>query len=111
MSYESASSNTTLTNNPSCPRCIEGFLVIRENKINNQQFIGCSNYPQCSYTLKDTRVIADQVVCPNCEGYMVIRKSARGEFYGCSNYPLCSRTIDPNKVTLKEKNNLSKNQT
>ena len=82
IEYEQVIGNTTLTNNPRCPRCIEGYLVKRENSRNNQQFIGCSNYPQCEYTLKDIRVIDDQVICPRCKGYMVIRKSSRESSMG-----------------------------
>jgi DNA helicase IV len=86
--------NTTISNNPKCPRCIEGHLEIRENGTNKQKFLGCSNYPLCDYTLKDIKVIDNKVCCSKCKGYMVIRKGSRGEFYGCSNYPYCKHTAE-----------------
>jgi DNA helicase IV len=109
IEYEQILGNTTLINNPSCPRCIEGYLIKRENSINNQQFIGCSNYPQCEYTLKDIKVMDNQVVCPRCKGYMVIRKSSRGEFYGCTNYPDCRGTVDPNNLNRIESERILSN--
>ena len=34
----------------SCPRCVRGHLVRRENARNKGAFYGCSNYPACGYT-------------------------------------------------------------
>lgn len=33
-----------------CPKCGTNKLVVRQNKFNNGQFLGCSNWPGCSYT-------------------------------------------------------------
>ncbi|WP_160848606.1 UvrD-helicase domain-containing protein [Pontibacillus yanchengensis] len=97
VDYELVSDRVTLTNNPKCPKCVQGFLLTRENSRNNKQFLGCSNYPKCNHTINDVRVINDQVICSNCKGYMVLRNGPYGEFYGCSNYPSCT-----NKLKLAE---------
>ncbi|MCD5325380.1 MULTISPECIES: UvrD-helicase domain-containing protein [Pontibacillus] len=71
-----------------CPRCHSGDLTIR-----NDSFVGCSNYPQCGYTINDVSVLEHQKKCSRCGGFMAKRKNKSGEyFYGCSNYPLCSQT-------------------
>ncbi|MGE8019351.1 UvrD-helicase domain-containing protein [Peribacillus frigoritolerans] len=92
--YEIIDGNTVLSNNPRCPRCIEGYLVHRENNSSKERFLGCSSYPRCEYTLKDITVLDNPVKCSRCSGYMVRRKGKNGEFYGCSNYPDCRNTIN-----------------
>ena len=42
------SSNSTKT----CPSCKEGSLIVRTNRSSGQEFLGCSNYPNCKYTEK-----------------------------------------------------------
>lgn len=75
-----------------CPRCKTGFLLVRKNEGTNKFFVGCSNYPQCTYTLWDTSVLTDRRICPECGGLMVKRKGEYGKFYGCTNYPICRYT-------------------
>ncbi|WP_332307801.1 topoisomerase DNA-binding C4 zinc finger domain-containing protein [Pontibacillus chungwhensis] len=89
VGQELVSDRVTLTKNPKCPKCVQGYLVTRENVMHKRQFIGCSNYPNCDHTINDVRVINDQVICSNCKGYMVVRSGPYGEFYGCTNYPRC----------------------
>lgn len=36
-----------------CPRCKTGHLLLRINGQDNGEFLGCSNYPRCDYTLND----------------------------------------------------------
>lgn len=33
-----------------CPRCEDGKIVIKRNKIKNTQFLACSNYPKCDFS-------------------------------------------------------------
>ena len=33
-----------------CPRCKDGFLVVRENRKTGDKFYGCTNYPVCQHT-------------------------------------------------------------
>ena len=68
--------------------------MVRKNEENNRFFVGCSNYPQCDYTLNDTSVMSDTRYCPECGGFLVKRKGKFGYFYGCTNYPVCDYTVE-----------------
>ncbi|MCK5189933.1 MAG: type I DNA topoisomerase, partial [Methylococcales bacterium] len=82
-----------------CPECGKG-LSIRLGR--NGRFIGCTDYPTCSYTrnLNDdgTEVAAPEIVegrkCPKCESDLIIKTGRYGKFIGCSNYPKCKH-IEP----------------
>lgn len=78
--------------NPQCPRCQTGHLLLRGNNGKYGSFLGCTNYPQCGYTLKNTDVLTNPKICPGCGGYMIKRRGKYGSFYGCSNFPTCRRT-------------------
>jgi DNA topoisomerase I len=72
-----------------CPECGNG-LVIKYGRWG--KFIGCSNYPDCTYT--EPYLERTGVACPTCgqseHGELVVRKTRRGRtFYGCSRYPEC----------------------
>ncbi|MCG2635168.1 MAG: type I DNA topoisomerase [Gammaproteobacteria bacterium] len=82
-----------------CPECGKP-LVTRLGKRGN--FVGCSAYPECSYTRnvhsdKDDEqpleIITDRN-CPECNGPLAIRDGKYGKFIGCTNYPDC-RHIEP----------------
>ncbi len=75
-----------------CPRCITGRLVVRKNE-NKKEFLGCSNYPHCQYTVNDTSVLSSPQKC-SCGGFLILRKGRYGNFYGCSNYPYCKETVE-----------------
>ena len=75
-----------------CPRCKTGHLMVRKSESNNKYFVGCSNFPQCDYTVRDTAVMTDTRVCPECGGFLVKRRGKWGTFYGCTNYPTCNYT-------------------
>jgi len=82
-----------------CPEC-GNQLSIRLGR--NGRFIGCTNYPECSYTRdlegNTTSTEAAQVVegrnCPKCQSDLVIKKGRYGKFIGCSGYPKC-KYIEP----------------
>ncbi len=82
-----------------CPEC-GNPLSIRLGR--NGRFIGCTNYPECSYTrnLNDdgTQSQEPEVVegrsCPKCKSALVIKTGRYGKFIGCSNYPACKH-IEP----------------
>lgn len=59
-----------------------------------QEFLGCSNYPLCDYTVKDTQVLKNPIRCRTCGGYMIKRVGPNGAFYECSNYPRCRETMN-----------------
>jgi DNA topoisomerase I len=68
-----------------CPKC-GGDLVVKAGRFG--RFIGCSNYPACSYTSPLVSKVG--VLCPKDGGEIVERRSKKGRlFYGCANYPAC----------------------
>ncbi len=76
-----------------CPECGKQ-LSIRLGR--NGRFIGCTDYPECSYTrnLNDDAAAAEPEVvegrqCPKCESNLIIRTGRYGKFIGCSSYPNC----------------------
>ncbi len=82
-----------------CPDC-GSQLSIRLGR--NGRFIGCTQYPECSYTrnLNDdgTQSNEPEVVegrtCPKCDSALVIKTGRYGKFIGCSGYPKCKH-IEP----------------
>jgi DNA topoisomerase-1 len=96
-----------------CPQC-NNRLHIRMGK--NGQFLGCSNYPECTYTRNYTRdekgVIhpiepaSDQAsdrICEKCGKPMLIKEGKYGTFYACSGYPDCKTTQSTNSTNGGEK--------
>lgn len=77
------------TTGEKCPLC-GGDLVVRNGK--HGEFVGCSNFPECTYIKKDEKNEPREVGrnCPTCGSPLVYRKNRRGqEFIGCSNFPKC----------------------
>jgi DNA topoisomerase-1 len=83
-----------------CPDC-GSALSIRLGR--NGRFVGCTNYPACSYTrnLGDDNQASSQEpevvegrVCPLCASGLVIKTGRYGKFIGCSSYPACKH-IEP----------------
>ena len=85
-----------------CPEC-NSKLTIRVGK--NGHFLGCSGYPECSYTRNYTRdekgIIhpvepsSDETsdrICEKCGKPMLIKQGKYGAFYACSGYPNCKNT-------------------
>jgi len=85
-----------IVNNPKCPRCKTGRLVIRQANDTNKYFAGCSNFPACDFTNNDISIIEYPIKCPNCGGFLVVRNSKHGQFLGCTNYPYCRHTAQIN---------------
>jgi DNA topoisomerase I len=84
-----------------CPTC-KSPLVIRMSR--NGEFIGCSTYPQCSFTSNFSRDEAGKITleaaaqdvaglsdlkCPTCDKPLARRMSKFGPFMSCSGYPEC----------------------
>ncbi len=82
-----------------CPEC-GSQLSIRLGR--NGRFIGCTNYPECSYTrnLNDDGQqsqepeVVEGRTCPKCDSPLVIKTGRYGKFIGCSSYPKCKH-IEP----------------
>lgn len=85
--------------NEACPQCGKP-LSIRLGR--HSRFIGCTAYPECTYTRsmdedKDSAVGPDIVEgrsCPDCGGALHLKVGRYGKFIGCSNYPNCKH-IEP----------------
>lgn len=86
-----------------CPLCGKP-LSIRLGK--RDQFIGCTGYPNCSYTRATTEQAeeanqdTEQVEgrqCPDCGGVLKIKHGRYGKFIGCGNYPKCKHIESLNK--------------
>ena len=90
----------------------------------NGRFIGCTGYPNCTYTrnlvTQDAQTEAAQETvegrdCPKCQKPLIYRQGRYGKFIGCSDYPNCKH-IEPlekpedTNVTCPEcnKNSLTK---
>ncbi|WP_240920023.1 UvrD-helicase domain-containing protein [Paraglaciecola sp. 20A4] len=107
-----------------CASCETGALNKKLGKFGT--FYGCSHFPICDHTepscarchspMTRTRFMGFKAcldvscghsvpLCPECDGDMQLRKSARGAFWGCANYrgkeqPSCQHTIDQNALEL-----------
>lgn len=83
------------TSKTNCPYCQTGHLVIRQNLIANNQFLGCSHYPSCNQTFNNIEILENTLLCPSCKsGFMTKRSGQYGNFLGCTNFPTCRNTIN-----------------
>ncbi|MEO0037274.1 MAG: hypothetical protein RIQ59_485 [Bacteroidota bacterium] len=77
-----------------CPYCMTGHLLIRQNPLRNNQFLGCSNYPICNQTFHNVEILENTILCQDCKsGFMIKREGKFSPFLGCTNYPKCTNTI------------------
>ncbi|AWB66457.1 hypothetical protein C2869_08465 [Saccharobesus litoralis] len=76
-----------------CPNCGQ-HLVMKNGKAG--AFIGCSQYPTCSYTralhpehddFEAKEIPGSQ--CPKCASPLAIKNGRYGMFIGCTNFPAC----------------------
>jgi DNA topoisomerase-1 len=80
-----------------CPKCPEegrepGQLVEKLGRYG--KFIGCENYPECTYTRElsgEERPEPEPTgeSCPECGRPLVLKRGRYGPFVGCSGYPDC----------------------
>lgn len=83
-----------------CPICGKP-LVYKESKYG--RFIGCSNFPTCSYTENDNTPVYAGGNCPICGKPLVVKYTKNHKkFIGCSGYPECTY-IQKNSYSKKEK--------
>lgn len=71
-----------------CPEC-QNTLVKRYSRKTRKYFIGCSNYPKCTYIEKAQEEPVGN--CPKCEKPLTRRfsRKTRRFFVGCTGYPDC----------------------
>ena len=89
-----------------CPQC-GGLLRRRNGKYG--PFLGCSNFPECRYTLdlgtggpggigrRVTPETEGKDICPECGSLLKERKGKFGAFIGCTGYPQCRFTREIRK--------------
>jgi len=88
-----------------CPYCQTGHLVIRQNSVKHNQFLGCSHYPSCNQTFNNIEILENTILCPSCiSGFMTKRSGKYGTFLGCTNYPKCKNTINLQTVRTDNTN-------
>lgn len=75
--------------NPTCPRCKTGKLVVRQNGRTRKNFVSCSHFPGCDFRDGDLSIISNPVRCPSCGGYIVERSGKFGKFHSCTGWPDC----------------------
>ncbi len=89
--------------NEKCPECGKP-LSIRLGK--RDRFIGCTGYPDCSYTrameeqpeeASHDAELVEGKTCPDCGGQLKIKHGRYGKFIGCGNYPKCKHIESLNK--------------
>lgn len=70
-----------------CPQCGH-HLAVKKGRYG--LYIGCSNYPECGYTVKEHEDVG--VECPIChKGRLEQCRTRSGRImYGCNTYPQCS---------------------
>ena len=91
-----------------CPTCKKNKLVIRMSKTGS--FLGCSGFPDCTFTSKFTRDDAGKITlieteapavldekCEKCDSPLRKMNGRFGEFVSCSAYPKC-KYIKQNKA-------------
>lgn len=88
-SNDCASEHDAPSDGPRCPRCHSGRLTKKTAK-DGRGFYCCENYPYCDYVIHDVEAIKNNLHCPVCGDYLILRKGPYGEFYGCHNYPYCT---------------------
>ena len=94
----------------SCPQCVTGLLVRRENSRDGSTFYGCSNRPYCDHKQQPCHACGQGLpvrtegeyhcrdcghpieACPKCEGWLQTKRGRFGRFLGCSNWPACGYT-------------------
>lgn len=80
-----------------CPEC-GSELSIKNGK--SGAFLGCVNYPTCSYTraIVEHERVEDKILagseCPACSAPLAVKQGRYGMFIGCSNYPTCDHIED-----------------
>lgn len=75
-----------------CPEC-QSALQFKRGK--SGTFLGCSKYPDCSYTHNlgnsgtETLKVIDGSQCPECGDSLAVKKGRYGMFIGCTAFPDC----------------------
>ena len=82
---------------PTGEKCPECDAVLLEKPSKYGMFLGCSGYPECTYTgeIGNEKELADEAQkepCENCGKPMVLKRGRFGQFFACTAYPECKTT-------------------
>ena len=106
-SYDISEFGRLPENDVSCPVCVTGLLVRRENSRDGSTFYGCSNWPYCDHKQQPCHACGQGLpvktegeyhcrdcghpieACPKCEGWLQTKRGKFGRFLVCSNWPAC----------------------
>ena len=86
---------------PECGKTLEEFFR------NNKTYLGCSNFPNCRYTLDLSNFEPQKdglgrttypAKCPQCNNKLAIYISKDWQFFGCNGYPGCRFSINFNTL-------------
>ena len=86
-----------------CPKCNNDLLIKWSQKVKND-FIGCSNYPDCKHieTLSGFKSQPIGKKCEKCQSDFVTRKGRRNSvFVACSGFPKCRNILKLKPDELK----------
>ncbi|MCK9275249.1 MAG: type I DNA topoisomerase [Syntrophales bacterium] len=88
----------------SCAKCGK-TMIVKEGRYG--QFLACSGYPECKYTLnagvdENGKIVAQpapatEEVCEVCGKPMAMKRGRFGNFLGCTGYPECKNIKKLNK--------------
>lgn len=92
---EERNEDTELQAGSPCPLCGRPLV---ERHSERGDFLGCSDFPACSYmtplarhrTVQDVLPMSD--LCPKCGSPLALKRGRFGLFVGCTNYPGCDFT-------------------
>ncbi len=62
--------------------------IEKTNKVSNEEHI-----QKVRKNIQEQELKKANLICPKCNGQLVLRKGKYGQFYGCSNYPNCKFTM------------------
>ncbi len=87
-----------------CPEC-GAALHIRNGK--QGAFLGCSNYPECTYLRplhekSEIKKVLSGSSCPLCSQELVLKQGRYGLFIGCSAYPDCLHSAQLTEKAVAE---------
>ncbi len=81
---------------PRCPKCGRP-LELKVGRYGS--FLGCTGYPECTYTEPLERDEPLEETCPKCGRPLVRKRGRYGLFIACTGYPECDYTREDGEAT------------
>jgi DNA helicase-4 len=77
IKFDLTEGKASIQDNPNCPTCQKGHLVLRKNDTSGIRFLGCTNYPLCDTTLNNVELLVKHIKCDQCGGYKIQKQKGR----------------------------------